>query len=86
MEFQIKLASTGAIYDVAKDESIVDVLRDNGVEVETSCESGLCGTCVTRYLEGEPEHNDLILSEDEQAQLVMICCARSRTPLLVLDR
>ena len=61
-------------------------LRDNGVEVETSCESGLCGTCVTRYLEGEPEHNDLILSEDEQAQLVMICCARSRTPLLVLDR
>ena len=86
MEFQIKLVSTGAVYDVPEDKSIVDVLRDNGIEVDTSCESGLCGTCVTRYLEGEPEHNDLILGDDEQASLVMICCARSNSPLLVLDR
>ena len=83
--FQVRLESTGATYDVPPDKSIVDVLRDNGVEVETSCESGLCGTCRTRYLAGEPEHHDLILDEDERLSDVLICCARSVLPLLVLD-
>lgn len=83
--FQVKIASTGAVYDVPSDKSIVDVLRDHGFDIETSCEAGLCGTCRTRYLDGEPEHGDYILDDEEQAEYVMICSARSRTPLLVLD-
>ena len=85
MTFQIKIASSNAVYDVPEDMSIVDVLRENGIEVETSCEMGLCSTCKTRYLEGEPEHFDMILSDDEQKEFVLICCARSLTPTLVLD-
>lgn len=84
-EFQIQLAGSGAIYDVPHGKSIVQVLREQGIEVETSCESGLCGTCRTRYLDGEPEHNDYVLGDDEQGEFVMICSARSKTPLLVLD-
>lgn len=83
--FQIKLASTGAVYDVPNDKSMVTVLRENGVDVDTSCEAGLCGTCKTRYLDGEPVHNDYILDDDEQEEYVMICSARSKSPLLVLD-
>ena len=85
MAFQVKLASNNAVYDVPDDRSIVEVLRKNGMEVETSCESGLCATCQTRYLEGEPEHLDMILTDEEQAEFVLICCARSKTPMLVLD-
>lgn len=84
-DFQIKLAKSGAVYDVPHGKSIVQVLREQGIEVETSCESGLCGTCRTRYLGGEPEHNDYVLGDDEQGEFVMICSARSKTPLLVLD-
>ena len=83
--FQIKIASTGAVYDVPDDKSIVEVLRVHGIEVETSCESGLCGTCKTRYIEGAPEHHDFILDDDEKGEYVMICSARSLTPLLLLD-
>jgi vanillate O-demethylase ferredoxin subunit len=83
--FQVKLASNGTVFDIPPDKSIVDVLRDHGIEVDTSCESGLCGTCQTKYLEGEPEHHDLVLDEDEQQEYVMICCARSKSPLIVLD-
>jgi ferredoxin-NADP reductase len=83
--FQIKLASSDAVFDIPADKSIVDVLRANGIEVDTSCESGLCGTCQTKYLEGDPEHNDLLLDDDEQKEFVMICCARSNSPLIVLD-
>jgi tert-butyl alcohol monooxygenase/tert-amyl alcohol desaturase reductase len=83
--FQIRIQSSGALYDVPNDKSIVQVLREHGMEVETSCESGLCGTCRTRYIEGDPEHHDYVLDDEEKYEYVMICCARSKSPLLVLD-
>lgn len=83
--FQVRLARSGATYVVPSGKSIVEVLRENGVDVDTSCEAGLCGTCKTRYLDGTPEHNDFVLSHEEQEEWVQICCARSKTPLLVLD-
>jgi len=85
-EFRVRLQKSGAEYEVPRDKSIVQVLREHGVEVETSCESGLCGTCRTRYFEGEPVHNDYVLADDEREEFVMICCARSSSALLVLDR
>ena len=84
-EFQVRLAKSNALYTVPKDKSIVEVLRENDIWVDTSCEEGICGTCLTRYLEGEPEHRDMILDEDDREDYVLICCARSKTPELVLD-
>ena len=83
--FQVKIASTGATYFVPNDKTIVQVLAENGIEVETSCESGLCGTCVTRYIEGEVDHRDLVLEKAEQAQYMTLCCSRAKSPILVLD-
>lgn len=84
--FKVRLASNGAVYTVPPDRSIVEVLRENGVECETSCEAGICGTCRTRYLEGSPEHRDFLLSDEEHEEFVLICCARSQSDMLVLDR
>ena len=83
--FQVKIASSGDVYDIPPDQSIVKVLKDHGIDVPTSCESGLCGTCLTPFLEGEPEHRDLLLNAEEHQEFVLICCARSKTPVLVLD-
>lgn len=83
--FKVKLARRGLSFDVPDDKSIVEVLRENGIEVATSCEAGLCGTCRTRYLGGEPDHRDFILDEQARRQEVMICCSRSKTPTLELD-
>jgi ferredoxin len=33
--------------------SILDLARDAGVEIETDCEQGLCGTCALNLLSGE---------------------------------
>lgn len=85
MAFQIKLKETGEVYDVPADQTIVEVLRDNGIPVDTQCEDGFCATCMTRYVSGEPEHRDSVLDEDDRSQFVLICCARSKTPLLELD-
>lgn len=84
-EFRVRIARSGTTFTVPAHKSIVDVLRENGICVDTSCEEGFCGTCLTRYLEGEPEHRDQILDEEDHEQYVLICCARSKTPELVLD-
>ena len=53
----------------------------------TSCREGICGTCETAVLDGEPDHRDSLLTDDERADgdTMMICCSRSRADRLVLD-
>jgi len=60
-------------------------MRAHGLDVPSSCESGTCGTCRTRLLEGVADHRDLVLSDAEQADSIMVCVSRARTPELVLD-
>ncbi|MEV4779392.1 PDR/VanB family oxidoreductase [Burkholderia sp. LMU1-1-1.1] len=85
--FEVKLASTGASYTVPAGVTVMQVLRDAGVFVAASCEQGVCGTCLTRVLEGVPDHRDLYLTEEEQAANDQFtpCCSRSKSPTLVLD-
>jgi tetrachlorobenzoquinone reductase len=85
--FFVELAKSGRRVFVGPDESIADALRAQGVEVQTSCEQGICGTCETRVLAGRPDHRDELLSEGEKAanDVMMICCSRSKDDVLVLD-
>jgi vanillate monooxygenase ferredoxin subunit len=85
--FDIKLASSGRIIPVPKDQTVTQALSAAGIEVQTSCEQGVCGTCLTRVLEGTPDHKDLYLTPEEQAANDQFtpCCSRSKTKVLVLD-
>ncbi|MEK9671936.1 MAG: PDR/VanB family oxidoreductase [Rhodospirillaceae bacterium] len=83
--FQIKLKRSGDVLEVPADKSIVEVLREHGHYVDTSCEDGFCGTCLTPYSGGEPEHRDNVLGDSERDRYVLICCARAMVSPLVLD-
>jgi len=85
--FEIELASSGQVLAVPADKSITQVLAEHGIEVATSCEQGVCGTCVTRVLEGEPDHRDYFLTAEEQAagDQITPCCSRAKSGRLVLD-
>lgn len=77
----------GQTYVVPSDRSIVEVLQEAGVGVETSCQEGICGTCIMAVLEGVPEHRDNVLTkaEKEANEQITTCVSRSKTPKLVLD-
>ncbi len=83
--FKVRIKNTSVVLDVGSDQTIVEALRANGVTVDTDCTEGYCGTCITRYVCGEPEHRDTVLSEVERRNYVMICCARAKSPVLTLD-
>ena len=85
--FEVQLASSGRVVVVPAGQSVVQALAAVGIEVLTSCEQGVCGTCLTRVLDGQPEHRDQYLTPEEQAagDQFLPCCSRARSPRLVLD-
>jgi vanillate monooxygenase ferredoxin subunit len=85
--FQVKIASSGETYEVGASETVVQALQKHGIEILTSCEQGVCGTCITRVLQGECDHRDLYFTDDEKAQNDQFtpCCSRAKSAVLVLD-
>ena len=85
--FWVELARSGEEYFIPEGKKVLEVLFDAGVDVDYSCELGICGACETRVISGIPEHHDSVLSEEEQASntKVMICCCGCKTERLVLD-
>ncbi|MDD0838002.1 PDR/VanB family oxidoreductase [Curvibacter sp. HBC61] len=86
-EFEVEIASSGLVVTVPPELTIAQALEQAGVRLMTSCEQGVCGTCLTRVLSGQPDHRDSYLTEEEQAanDQCLPCCSRSRSPRLVLD-
>ncbi|OXI66591.1 oxidoreductase [Burkholderia sp. AU28863] len=85
--FEVRLQRSGQSVRVAPGTSIVDALAKIGVEVDTSCGEGVCGTCMVPVIDGEPDHRDHCLSKAERASNTVICCcvSRARSAVLVLD-
>lgn len=85
--FEVRIASTGKSYTIAADQSVTQALAAQGVEIMVACEQGVCGTCLTRVLEGECDHRDMYLTDEEKAchDQFTPCCSRARSALLVLD-
>ena len=85
--FSVRLERSGQEFIVPPEKSILEVLEDHGFELPFSCREGLCGTCVTNVLEGEPDHRDYVLSDEEResGKMMTICCSRAKTASLTLD-
>ena len=85
--FEVHLAKRNLTLTVQPDQSILKVLQDAGVDVPFSCSEGICGTCLTKVKEGEPDHWDMYLTPEEQEKgdCIMVCISRSKSPRLVLD-
>jgi len=85
--YTVRLAASKRDIRLAAGQTILEALRDVGVQVQASCEQGICGTCETRVLGGRPDHRDSLLSDDERRsnQVMMVCCSGSLDELLVLD-
>lgn len=83
--FTITLARSQTQIEVAADQTILEALRAHGRPAPSSCESGTCGTCKCRYTEGEVDHRDLALMDEEKASHLMLCVSRAKGQHLVLD-
>lgn len=81
--FEVRLAATDEVFQVPADRSILETLRDAGVRVPSSCESGTCGSCRMKLVSGEVEHRDYVLVGPERQEYVMVCVSRGRDRITV---
>jgi len=85
--FEVVLARRGLSVQVSPGQSIADALDTVGVHIPRSCNEGTCGTCITKVLEGEPDHRDSFLRGRMRLEnrRIMVCCSRAKSQRLVLD-
>lgn len=86
-EFEVQIARTGNRYLVPSGRTVMEVLEANGVHIRKSCEQGICGACLTRVLEGVPDHRDNFMTEAEHEanEHFTPCCSRAKSAVLVID-
>ncbi|MBI5911113.1 MAG: oxidoreductase [Betaproteobacteria bacterium] len=84
--FKVKLTKSSKALEVPADKTIMEVLREHGLEVPSSCETGTCGTCRTKLLAGQADHRDLVLHEHERSNTIMICVSRATSDEITIDR
>lgn len=84
--FELVLELSGVTTTVPPDKSVFEVAREAGANVLGSCLEGVCGTCETEVIEGDVDHRDSVLNEEEQAsnEFMMICVSRCKSKRLVL--
>lgn len=85
--FEIELARSAMTLHVPAGKTILEIMREAGLTVPSSCEQGACGTCLTTVIEGEIDHQDVYLNNSEKASnaCMMTCVSRARSSRLVLD-
>jgi len=85
--FEVEFARSGIVVTVPQDRSILEVAEDAGVDIDSSCQEGTCGSCETRIISGTPDHRDSVLSAKERAagKTMMVCVSRACCARLVLD-
>ena len=84
--FDVECVASGITVTVGSDDTIAKALARAGVEIEVKCEEGVCGTCITDVIEGEIDHRDQFLTDEERedADQICVCCSRGKGTL-VLD-
>ncbi|SMC49738.1 PDR/VanB family oxidoreductase [Kibdelosporangium aridum] len=84
---ELDLRRSGTVVVAGPETSLLQAIRDAGVEIESDCEEGYCGTCETTVLDGQPDHRDVVLSKTERAsgRTFMPCVSRACGRRLVLD-
>jgi ferredoxin-NADP reductase len=85
--FEVELAISGKTIAVPAGKSILEAVREAGVEVLSACSEGTCGTCETPVLQGSIDHRDSVLTPTERAaqNTMMVCVSRAACPRLVLS-
>jgi ferredoxin len=85
--FQLVLAKSQQTVEVGANESPLEALERIGIDHPYACREGLCGTCEVRVLDGQPDHKDNVLSEQERTagQRFIPCISRCNGPQLVIE-
>jgi len=74
--FSTELKKSGKVLEVGEEETLLQVLRSAGLEVDSSCEAGNCGTCRVEVCAGKVDHRGSGLGEADKGAAMLSCVSR----------
>lgn len=74
--FTAELRESKKTIEVGGTQSLLDALRAVGMEVDSSCEVGNCGSCRVNVCGGRVEHKGTGLMESEKEGMMLSCVSR----------
>ncbi|MFK5980685.1 MAG: PDR/VanB family oxidoreductase [Rhizobiaceae bacterium] len=83
--FEVTIQKSGRTITIPANRSILEAVRDAGVRTVSSCESGTCGSCKSKLIEGCVDHRDMVLMDEEKSNHIMLCVSRAKSGGLVID-
>ncbi|EKJ67845.1 hypothetical protein FPSE_11993 [Fusarium pseudograminearum CS3096] len=81
--FEVEIKSTGKTIQVPREKSLLQVLSDAGLEIESSCLVGNCGTCMVDVCKGEVEHKGVALNEEQKKESMLSCVSRGKGRIMI---
>lgn len=74
--FTVELKQSKRTLAVPEEKTLMQVIREAGLEVDSSCEAGNCGTCRVEVCSGQVEHRGSALSEEDKEKAMLSCVSR----------
>ena len=85
--YTVEFLHQGSTYteEVPEDKQLLRAANAAGIELPSSCNSGVCTTCAAKIIEGQVEQTDCMgVSPDLQAEgYVLLCVAFPRSNLKI---
>ena len=86
MAYKVEFKKSGKIVEWNdKYESLLELAEANGIEIESECRQGYCGTCMVKLLSGqvEMENTDGLDETDIENNMILTCTAIPKTDVVL---
>ena len=87
MAFEVEFKKSGKTIPWSDQfDSILELAQSNGIDIESDCEQGFCGTCMVKLLSGQVEMEaDDGLDDTDRADGMILTCTAVPTTDIVLE-
>ena len=85
VNFAVSFAKSKRSIECGADQHVLDAARQAGVRLPASCTQGMCGTCKAKLVSGQVDmrHNGGIRQREIDQGMVLLCCSKPLTDLVV---
>ncbi len=81
--FEAEIKSIGKVLQVPREKSLLQVLNDAGLEIESSCLVGNCGLCMIDYSQGDVVHQGVALDDEQKKETMLSCVSRGKGRIML---
>ncbi|ARU93974.1 PDR/VanB family oxidoreductase [Tatumella citrea] len=81
--FIAEIPRSGHTLQVSAEKTLLQVLLDDGVDIDYACEAGTCRSCIIDIISGEIQHKDHCLTEEERKTLMTPCVSRGKGIIVI---